>query len=332
MRRVEFLRREIARERSAAHKLGIVVAGVALAAILRLVVDQGRLGFPFVTFAPVVLLTAILLRWGMAALTALLSLAAILVLFHRMPATSGGNLTTMAGATAITSIVLIYIGDLLHIALFEIDRQRQKFQAFNTELQHRGMNALQIIQVLISQAAASDDMKESFKTLSGRVSAMAAANKLLGPGQVQTCDLRELINAAIKPFPHQRFRLFGPQCRITGKSGVRLIMALHELSTNAIKYGALSGDDGSVSLGWRLRGEDIELDWREDGGPPVLQPTHRGMGSTILSPNEGLAEVELLFNPEGVECRLVAKADLEIYAGPAPFKPSGKREKPAKAG
>lgn len=312
MFRVDFLRREIARKRSIAHKLAIVIAGVALAAVLRLVIDQGRLGFPFVTFAPVVLVTAILLRWRMASVSALLSLASILALFHRMPAGSGGNLLVMAGATAITSAVLIYIGDLLHVAIVAIELQRQRFEAFNMELQHRSMNALQIIQALISQAARSSNPEESFKTLSGRVSAMAAANKLLGPGQLQTCDLRDLIATAIKPFPHQRFRLFGPQCQITGKSGVRLIMALHELSTNAIKYGALSGEKGYVSLGWQLRGDEIELHWKEDGGPPVTPPTLRGLGSTILSPNEGLAEVDMVFHPEGLECRLVAKAETHV--------------------
>lgn len=326
MRRVELLRREITRRRSTGHRIGIVVAGVALASLVRLVSDQGRFGVPFVTYAPVVLLVAILFRWRMATLAALLSLASIMIFFHLAPpGSSSFRPLVMICAVVITSAALIYIGDTLHDAIVAIELQRQKFETFNTELQHRSMNTLQVIQALVSQAAGSSDPEASYKALSGRISAMAAANKLLGPSQLQACDLRELIAKAIRPFPYQRFNLFGPQCQITGKSGVRLMIVLHELGTNAIKYGALSNEEGTISLGWQLRGDDIELHWKENGGPLVMPPTQQGLGSGILSPSEGLSKVEMEFDPAGLKCWLVAKAELDISPKSAPVKaPSGR--------
>jgi two-component sensor histidine kinase len=85
--------------------------------------------------------------------------------------------------------------------------------------------------------------------------------------------------------------------------------ALHELATNAAKYGALSVPEGRVSIAWRLLpeadGNGVELDWVESCGPAVVKPTHRGFGSMVIERNLGLdTKVELAFQAEGVQCKI----------------------------
>lgn len=307
MRRVEYLRHQISRKRTAGQRLLLVVAGIALATLVRLLLDQGRLGVPFLTFAPVVLVIAILLGWRHATLTASISVLLILAFSSIEPAVLGPRPVVLVGAIFILAAALIYIGDIMHVAILAIDEQRQQFLEFNTELQHRSGNALQIIQAFISQARGSMDL-EKYQALSGRLEAMATANRLLGPGQHQVRELHELIIQTLASFPKERFRFSGPPCHITGKAGVRLVMALHELATNAVKYGALSSPLGAVSISWQICGDDIDLNWRELGGPPVHPPSRQGLGSRILVPSEGIREVNLTFHPAGVECRIRAEA------------------------
>ena len=316
MRRVELLRREISKPRPIALQLAIVAGAVAVAALVRLVLDRGTFGIPFVTFAPVILVIAIVLRWRMACLAAALSMLLILVVLHLVPlGSSGGHPAAVIVAMVLTSAALIYIGDTLHVAIQAIEEQRLRFETYNAELQHRSMNALQIIQALLSQAPKAADPNAFYKALSGRIAAMATANRLLGPGQLQTWDLRQLIVQSIKPFPSERFELAGPDCDIGAKSGTRLVMALHELGTNAIKYGSLSNDEGRVTIRWTREATTIEIHWQEHGGPEVQPRNRKGLGSTILAPSDGLPVVDLAFKPSGLECRMQAR--FEEDAAPA---------------
>jgi two-component sensor histidine kinase len=90
-------------------------------------------------------------------------------------------------------------------------------------------------------------------------------------------------------------------------------MALHELATNAVKYGALANETGEVTLAWRVsgggQGPMLDLEWRERGGPPVAAPKRRGFGSRLLTQgvrSELNGEAEMVFAPEGLSCRITA--------------------------
>jgi two-component sensor histidine kinase len=85
---------------------------------------------------------------------------------------------------------------------------------------------------------------------------------------------------------------------------VPLSLALHELATNAVKYGALSAAGGRVSLAWALADGVMRLVWREAGGPPVAPPRRRGMGTQLLRPQAGLAAVEVEYRADGVRCEI----------------------------
>ena len=97
--------------------------------------------------------------------------------------------------------------------------------------------------------------------------------------------------------------------RLSPKTAVSLSMALHELATNAVKYGALSGETGEVSVSWFKQGRRLHLTWRESGGPPVTPPTRKGFGSRLIE--KGLAtelggSARVTYHPQGVECVLEA--------------------------
>ena len=106
-----------------------------------------------------------------------------------------------------------------------------------------------------------------------------------------------------------RFDIEGPEVRLSPKTALAIAMALHELATNAIKYGALSNESGRVGLSWHATGESdaprLHMIWEEKGGPPVVPPSRKGFGSRLIE--RGLAaelggSVQLIYPASGVRC------------------------------
>lgn len=301
----DLVRRVIAAPKTPAFQLGIIVAAVGIAAALRWFVDRGANGAPFVTFVPIVVLAAIFLEWRFAVLAAVASLAAVAGLFSaaaRFQFTLPNYI--LWGAFAFIATFMIITGHILRQTILELDAQSEKIRAFNAELQHRTKNTLQIVRALASRAARSTDPVEFYNTLAGRLDAMAKANELLGYGDLQSRDVGELVRAAMQPFPGWSVNAAGQSATIAADEGMQLMMALHELGTNAMKYGALSTDGGKVWITWNTGEDEIDLVWRESGGPRVAPPTKIGLGSRILSPGGAFRAVDLTFPPEGVVCRL----------------------------
>jgi len=105
----------------------------------------------------------------------------------------------------------------------------------------------------------------------------------------------------------------GPDIALNGRQAHALTLALHELATNAAKYGALSVDDGTVEIAWANENNELNLLWRERGGPVVTAPTRKGFGSSLITLNLSTAfsgAVDLRFEPGGVECLLRAPLPL----------------------
>jgi two-component sensor histidine kinase len=304
------VRRVIAARRSPALQFSIVVCAVAASAAVRWFVDRGTNGAPFVTFVPIVVLAAIFLQWPFAVFAALASLAAVAGLFAaeaRLQFTVTNYI--LWGAFAFIAAFMIATGHVLRQTILELDAQSVKIRAFNAELQHRTKNTLQIIRALASRAARSTDPVEFYNTLAGRLDAMAKANELLGYGDLQSRDVGELVHAAMQPFPGWSVDAAGQSATIAADEGMQLMMALHELGINAMKYGALSTDSGKVWITWTAGDGEIDLVWRESGGPPVVPPTKAGLGSRILTPGRAFRTVDLDYLPDGVVCRLRVALD-----------------------
>ena len=123
----------------------------------------------------------------------------------------------------------------------------------------------------------------------GRIHALTAAYSLLSEEGWQTVSLRDLLMEELKPFmasDRRNITLEGPKVMIEPRPALALGMAVHELTTNAVKYGALSVEQGNLTVTWHIAagtdGEQLQLEWVERDGPAVTRPTHRGFGSTLI--------------------------------------------------
>jgi len=189
------------------------------------------------------------------------------------------------------------------------------------ELNHRVKNTLATVLGIAAQTLRGENvpagLREGFEA---RLVALANAHDVLTQEEWHGANLWQVVGRALAPFARARFEIEGPPVRIEPKFALALSMALHELATNAVKYGALSTDRGRISLAWTLDQEDsrrLALEWRESGGPPVEPPARRGFGSRLIE--RGLAlevagSVRLNYAPTGVVCRL----ETRLPAGPAP--------------
>ena len=186
------------------------------------------------------------------------------------------------------------------------------------ELNHRVKNTLAVVQAVAAQtlrhAQASPALRTAF---GGRLMALARSHDSLARGGWEGALLAEAVEQTLAPHAGDgagRVSASGPPLRLAASTVVTLNLTLHELATNAAKYGALSVPSGQVEVAWTLerrrrRGRPpmVEITWRERGGPPVRPPEHRGFGTQLLErglTREAGGEVRLDFAPEGVECRI----------------------------
>lgn len=180
------------------------------------------------------------------------------------------------------------------------------------ELSHRAKNLLAIVQSVAHQTLRSgvspEDMRIAFE---GRLGALGAAHSILTRRMWESAPLQGLITDTVSAVcsDERRFRTHGPDLMLPPKTAVSVAMAIHELATNALKYGALSNEIGQVRIEWGVTAGRLRLEWRESGGPAVSIPTSRGFGSRMIE--RGLAaelggSVSIRFDPEGVVCTVDA--------------------------
>ncbi|MGF9763642.1 HWE histidine kinase domain-containing protein [Microvirga sp. 0TCS3.31] len=185
------------------------------------------------------------------------------------------------------------------------------------ELHHRVKNTLATVQALVGATGrSSGSYKEFYHSFSDRIISLAKTHNLLTENYWQTALLREIALTELKPFAESRqprFMLIGPPVELSADLAVPVGMALHELTANAVRYGALSVPAGYVQIGWSVGEREgarrLHLEWREFGGPPVNTPRHRGFGSTLLQrvlPMQCNAEVEVQYAQEGLRFRMDA--------------------------
>jgi PAS domain S-box-containing protein len=202
----------------------------------------------------------------------------------------------------------------LHVVARDVtERKRlERYQQLLVgELNHRVKNTLAIVQSLAHQSFHSTvGPEEAIGRFEGRLEALAAAHNLLTRRNWEAASMDEVVSAALAPFcSAERCEIGGPALSVPPQTAVSLALALHELATNAAKYGALSTDAGRVAVTWAVRGEELEFTWSERDGPPVSAPERRGFGTRMIErtlASEFGGRVELQFAREGVTCKVVA--------------------------
>jgi PAS domain S-box-containing protein len=182
------------------------------------------------------------------------------------------------------------------------------------ELDHRVKNALANVQAVADQTArGSNSLSDFLERFSGRIATMTRIHDTLSGNQWQGSDVSQLVALSTTPFADasRRVLLNGAPVELSLEATRSLGMVLHELTTNASKYGALSGETGTVEIHWQVAHGDgarqLRLDWIESGGPEVREPTGRGFGRQLIE--ESIAHelgghASLAFPPQGVRCTL----------------------------
>lgn len=184
------------------------------------------------------------------------------------------------------------------------------------ELNHRVKNTLAVVQSIASQTFGSAaSMQEARVAFGSRLMNLAKAHDVLTRESWAGANLADIVADTVEPHAggQSRFRIEGPRLQLTPSAALAMSMALHELSTNAAKYGALSTEAGRVEIFWRVEGDGearrLALRWRESGGPTVVKPTRKGFGSRLIG--RALAaelggKVRVDYKPSGVVCTIVA--------------------------
>jgi two-component sensor histidine kinase len=198
--------------------------------------------------------------------------------------------------------------------LRRLREEQDRWQLLNHELAHRIKNTLAIVQAVASQTLR--EQPEALGKLNDRIVALVATNDLLINSEWRGAFLKRILAAEFAPYDPARFRLDGDDFACPSELATLLALIFHELTTNAVKYGALSRPAGRVALSWTRHGDLVEFDWIESGGPPPPDVLRQGFGTTLLA--KGLQQfdgkVEMQFAPAGLRCRL----SLSMPSAPPP--------------
>lgn len=326
---VERLLPRIRRKPALAYPAAAVI--FAAAALLRVFLGNWLpASMPFLTFFIAILLTTLIAGAG----PGLLVVAASLVFAWQFYLSDAAQYSLFDVAIALTAFALmagliVMVVHLLNRKVESLLDQRDRnegllqdsalgelqLEQLNVELRHRLKNTFAVIGGLVSQSARySPDVQSFAKALSGRLSAMGMAMDLVATRSFLGASLTELITSTLKPLVPpgiSRLTIQGADGIMPGDVANALALTLHELGTNAIKYGAWSNERGRVQVSWRFDQlsddeAEFELVWDEKGGPPVALPERRGLGSLLIESGFPSAQVERTFSEDGVLCRITA--------------------------
>jgi two-component sensor histidine kinase len=219
---------------------------------------------------------------------------------------------TAETAQQLTSLIIYGISSAVIIAATESHRrllqqlrsEESMRQLLNFELAHRIRNILANVQAILRQSLGGH--KDVLEIVNARIAALGATHDLLVRSKSRATSLRDILTCEFAPYGLWRFELKGEPIDCPAAVVVALGLIFHELTTNAVKYGALSRPEGGVSIIWRREGRRLHLEWVERGGPRPAEPARSGFGTRLLHSGlkrfDGVAQ--LRFEPTGLKCSL----------------------------
>jgi PAS domain S-box-containing protein len=200
--------------------------------------------------------------------------------------------------------------------LTEIKRAEENQQLLVSEMRHRVNNLLAVVQAIANQTFRDDGLplSQARQSFAERLLALSRTHDILQNKSSEAVGLRGLISGVLAPYDlaFSRVSLDGPELQVTGRQALPLTLVLHELTTNATKYGALSNDKGHLAISWRVAADvpsqrrDLALSWTESGGPVVELPTRKGFGSRLIaySAADLGGTLHIAYEPSGLQCTL----------------------------
>ncbi|KLE31073.1 CHASE domain-containing protein [Aurantiacibacter gangjinensis] len=232
---------------------------------------------------------------------------------------SGLSMATLIFGLLVASLLMLLVRMLTQqaqedeSALQWFEEQASIRNSLTRELNHRVKNTLaNVLSIIALTRRRADDVEEFADGLDGRIRALSATHDLLTQSDWGSTPVKSVLDAELLPYAHKAdhsVSLQGPEVELAPNDALSLGLAVHELATNAAKYGALSQPGGQVSVDWKMVSDKlVRVEWLERGGPPVKQDRKRGFGTDLIErivAHELRHPVELDFEPEGVRCVLL---------------------------
>jgi len=193
------------------------------------------------------------------------------------------------------------------LAFKALTRSEERQRILINELNHRVKNTLAtILSIAKLTSRRADDVKAFVDGFEARLMAMSATHNLLTAQSWERADVRDILESELIPYASEQVRLSGPGVPLGSEQVLALGLVIHELATNAIKYGALGVQAGSLEVVWRLEENALTLEWRERDGPQVVAPSRTGFGSRLIATSAKAlgGSADLRYPPEGFEATL----------------------------
>jgi two-component sensor histidine kinase/PAS domain-containing protein len=236
---------------------------------------------------------------------------------------NGAERTLLSSARPIRGTLGKVIGAVqVSLDISERKRGEEQRKLLVNELNHRVKNTLAVVQSIASQTLRNaTSLPEAGRSLASRLVSLAKAHDILTQENWSGADLKDVVTVALLPHADaERFQLSGDSVWVSPTLALSLSLGFHELTTNAIKYGALSCREGTVSISWILRQQAgnrrVRIEWREQGGPPVAAFERKGFGTRMLERLlEPAGKAVITFDPAGIVC--VFEVDLGVSDEPS---------------
>jgi two-component sensor histidine kinase len=281
---------------------GIAVAIFIIATILRIVLDPYVLPpAPFFTYYPAILLTAFFCGLWPAVFSIVIS--GITAWYQFLPPRASFEVSSHAAVALLAfftiAFLIVVVVASLHAAITDL---------LAKELQHRTSNLLTVIQSIAHRSLAGDgSLARGRQIFEARLQALARTHRRLTGSGLDAVNLDDIIRSELNAFPSQT-SIEGDDIFLDYQQAQKFSLAVHELTTNALKYGALSAPTGSVRIAWSIssngRGRDLKFRWEEQGGPRVAMPTREGFGSSLLK--AAFEKTRMDYAPDGFCCEIEA--------------------------
>jgi two-component sensor histidine kinase len=261
----------------------------------------------FATYYPAVLLATLIGGWP-AGIFAQITGGIVAWLYFdpslSPPSHAIGEQLADFGLYALSSGLIIWASDQYRRALRCLDEEEHYRVLVLDELKHRLRNKLAVVQAVLRHELRGHE--ETRNRIFDRLNALALADELLTKSDHESVDLHDILRVELSLYGEARFSTKGDPIRLPPRLAAMLTLVVHELSTNAAKYGALKLPGGLVSIDWRREAQTLRMEWIESGGPPVSRPERSGFGTRLfrraLDPFRGT--VDMRFEPPGLRCEL----------------------------
>jgi len=267
-----------------AGSLALALACVAVAVVARVLLGVIGSTLYFASFFPAVLICALIGGRTPGLLAIPLSIIAVWWAFIP-PAYAFGPLTSVNVANfilfALSSLLVVWLAVRHRRTVFELQDRDQQRELLVHEIEHRGKNMLAVMTSLVQQTVTD---KEEADTLINRMRIAADNRDLLHDPADNAMSLRDLLETtACEPYGKDRVVLTGPDVRLNGREARSLRIVFHEMTTNAVKYGALSEPNGRISVDWSIEDDRLAIVWCEHDGPKVSAPSKFNFGSKLIN-------------------------------------------------